>query len=186
MKDNEIVELFWSRDESAISAAADTYGNYCLTIAYNILGSREDAEECVNDTYLKAWNSIPPQRPTRLSTYLGKITRNLSIDRMRLLSAKKRGQGMVACTLSEFEACMPASVDIESTLDEIVLVTVLENFLRQLPRTQRNIFVGRYWYLYSIRDLATAYSMSESKIASLLFRLRNKLKLHLEKEGVSL
>ena len=186
MKDNEIIELYWNRDEAAITATADTYGNYCYSIAYNILCNNEDAEECVNDTWLNAWKSIPPQRPNRLSTYLGKITRNLSLNRYKLLTAQKRGKGQVEIALSELEGCVPAQTDVEQIADEMVLVNAIETFLHAQPRTERNIFIGRYWYLYQIRDLAGAYRMSESKIVSLLYRMRNKLKLHLEKEGVSL
>ncbi len=186
MKDNEIINLYWSRDEAAITATADTYGNYCYTIAYNILYNNEDAEECLNDTWLKAWKSIPPHRPNRLSTYLGKITRNLSLDRYKLLTAQKRGMGQVELALSELEGCVPAQTDMEQIVDEMVLVNAIENFLYAQPRTERNIFIGRYWYLYSIRDLAGAYRMSESKVMSLLHRMRSKLKLHLEKEGISL
>ena len=186
MKDNEIIELYWDRDEAAITATADTYGNYCYSIAYNILCNNEDAEECVNDTWLNAWKSIPPQRPNRLSTYLGKISRNLSLNRYKLFTAQKRGKGQVEIALSELEGCVPAQTDVEQITDEMVLVNAIETFLRAQPRTERNIFIGRYWYLYPIRDLAGAYRMSESKIVSLLYRMRNKLKLHLEKEGVSL
>lgn len=186
MKDNEIINLYWSRDETAITATADTYGNYCYTIAYNILCNNEDAEECVNDTWLNAWKSIPPHRPNRLSTYLGKITRNLSLDRYKLLTAQKRGMGQVELALSELEGCVPAQTDMEQIADEMVLVDAIETFLRSQPRTECNIFIGRYWYLYSIRDLAGAYRMSESKVMSLLHRMRSKLKLHLEKEGISL
>lgn len=186
MKDNEIIELYWNRDEAAITATADTYGNYCYSIAYNILCNNEDAEECVNDTWLYAWKSIPPQRPNRLSTYLGKITRNLSLNRYKLLTAQKRGKGQVEIALSELEGCVPAQTDMDQIADEMVLVSAIEDFLFAQPRTERNIFVGRYWYLYSIRDLAVAYHMSKSKVASLLYRMRMKLKLHLEKEGISL
>lgn len=186
MKDNEIIELYWNRDEAAITATADTYGNYCYSIAYNILCNNEDAEECVNDTWLNAWKSIPPQRPNRLSTYLGKITRNLSLNRYKLLTAQKRGKGQVEIALSELEGCVPAQTDMDQIADEMVLVSAIEAFLFAQPRTECNIFVGRYWYLYSIRDLAVAYHMSKSKVASLLYRMRMKLKLHLEKEGISL
>ena len=186
MKDNEIINLYWSRDEAPITATADTYGNYCYSIAYNILSNNEDAEECVNDTWLKAWKSIPPHRPNRLSTYLGKITRNLSLDRYKLMTAQKRGKGQVELALSELEGCVPVQTDMEQIADEMVLVDTIEAFLRSQPRTERNIFIGRYWYLYSIRDLAGAYRMSESKVMSLLHRMRSKLKLHLEKEGIAL
>ena len=186
MKDNEIIELYWNRNEAAITATADTYGNYCYSIAYNILYNNEDAEECVNDTWMNAWKSIPPNRPNRLSTYLGRITRNLSLNRYKLLTTQKRGKGQVALALAELEECVPSQTDMEQVTDEMVLVSVIETFLRAQPRTERNIFVGRYWYLYSIRDLATVYRMSESRVASLLYRMRMKLKLHLEKEGISL
>ena len=186
MKDNEIIDLYWKRDEAAIHATADTYGNYCYSIAYNILYNNEDAEECVNDTWMNAWKSIPPHRPNRLSTYLGKITRNLSLNRYKLLTTQKRGMGQVELALSELEECVPSQTDLDQITDEMVLVSAIEAFLFAQPRTERNIFIVRYWYLYSIRDLAVAYHMSESKVASLLYRMRMKLKLHLEKEGISL
>ena len=121
-----------------------------------------------------------------MSTYLGKITRNLSLNRYKLLTAQKRGNGQVELALSELEGCVPAQGDMEQVTDEMVLVSAIETFLRTQPRTARNIFVGRYWYLYPVRDLAAAYRMSESKVVSLLYRMRNKLKLHLEKEGIFL
>lgn len=185
MKDNEIIELYWNRNESAIAATAESYGNYCYSIAYHILQSQEDAQECVNDTYWKAWLSIPPQRPERLATYLGKITRNLSLDRLKRLNAQKRGKDQTELALCELENCIPSATDTEQIVDEIVLTNAINQFLRERPKTERNIFVGRYWHLYSIADLAQAYGMRESKVASLLFRMRNKLKTHLEKEGIS-
>lgn len=184
MKDAEIVELYWNRDEAAITATSERYGNYCYSIAYHILQCSEEAKECVNDTYWKAWLSIPPQRPSRLATYLGKITRNLSLDRLKRLNAQKRGNGQVKLALQELENCIPAATDLDQIADEIVLANAINQFLRAQSRTERNIFVGRYWHLYSIADLAQAYSMHESKVASLLFRMRQKLKHHLEKEGI--
>lgn len=186
MTDKEIIALYWSRDEAAIAATADTYGKYCHSIAYRILRNEEDADECVNDTWLNAWKSIPPQRPQQLSTYLGKITRNLSLNRHKLLTAQKRGMGQVTLALCELEECVPALTDLEQLTDEMVLINAIQVFLLAQPRTARNLFVGRYWYLYPIRELAAAYHMSESKVVSLLFRMRNKLKLHLEKEGIFL
>lgn len=186
MNDKEIIELYWKRDETAIAATADTYGNYCFRIAYNILHNHEDADECVNDTWLNAWKSMPPHKPNRLSTYLGKLTRNLSLNRYALRTAQKRGMGQVELALSELEACVPSRNGPEQIIDEMVLVNAVETFLHAQPRTARKIFVGRYWYLYPIRDLAGAYKMSESKVVSLLFRMRNNLKLHLEKEGIFL
>lgn len=185
MKDAEIVKLYWDRDEAAIAATAESYGNYCYSIAYHILQSPEDAQECVNDTYWKAWLSISPHRPNRLATYLGKITRNLSLDRLKRLNAQKRGSGQAELALRELEGCIPTAVDMERIVDEIVLTNAINQFLRQQPRTERNIFIGRYWHLYSIAELAEAYGMRQSKIASLLFRMRSKLKHYLEKEGIS-
>jgi RNA polymerase sigma-70 factor (ECF subfamily) len=184
MKDTEIIELYWNRDESAISATADVYGNYCYSIAYHILQCNEDAQECVNDTYWKAWQTIPPQRPSRLATYLGKITRNLSINRFKWLTAQKRGRGQMELVLKELENCIPTQGDMEQLENEIVLSDAINQFLQEQPQTDRDIFVGRYWHLYAISDLAQAYGMRESKVASLLLRMRKKLKYHLEKEGI--
>ena len=186
MKDAQIVELYWKRDEAAIAATAESYGNYCYSIAYRILQCHEDAQECVNDTYWKAWQSIPPQRPGRLATYLGKIVRNLSLDRHKRLNAQKRGNGRAELALGELEGCLPAASDMNRIVDEIVLTNAINQFLRQQSRTACYIFVGRYWHLYSIAELAQAYGMRESKVASLLFRMRQKLKCHLEKEGISI
>ena len=184
MKDTEIIELYWNRDESAISATADVYGNYCYSIAYHILQCNEDAQECVNDTYWKAWQTIPPQRPSRLATYLGKITRNLSINRFKWLTAQKRGRGQMELVLKELENCIPTQGDMEQLENEIVLSDAINQFLQEQPQPDRDIFVGRYWHLYAISDLAQAYGMRESKVASLLLRMRKKLKYHLEKEGI--
>lgn len=186
MKDSEIIELYWERNEAAITATAEKYGSYCHAISYNILHSNEDAEECVNDTWLRAWKSLPPQRPDRLATYLGKITRNLSFDRFRQYNAEKRGNGQAGLVLSELEDCVPAEADVEQSFDEILLAESINQFLYAQPERKRNIFIRRYWYLYPIRDIAKTYGMSESKTASLLFRMRNELKTHLEKEGILL
>ena len=184
MKDNEILDLYWNRDESAIKLTADTYGKYCYSVAYNILHNNEDAEECLNDTWVNAWNSIPPHRPNRLSTFLGKITRNIAINRYKQMNTQKRGEGQVDIALNELEGCLSSQMDVEQMADEMVLTEAIDRFLRMQPRTERNIFIGRYWHLYSITELAKVYNMSESKITSMLFRMRNKLKIHLEKEGV--
>lgn len=186
MKDNEIIDLYWERKEEAVSATADKYGNYCHSISYNILHSDEDAEECVNDTYLGTWKSIPPQRPDRLSTYLGKITRNLSLNRFKQYTAEKRGLGQTELVLSELEDCIPSETSVEQVVEEMVLVKSINQFLYAQPWQKRNIFVRRYWYLYPIREIAEAYGMSDSKVSSLLFRMRNELKIHLEKDGIVL
>ena len=186
MKDHEIIELYWARNQLAITATAEKYGSYCHIIAYNILHNNEDAEECSNDTYLGAWNSIPPQRPNRLSIYLGKITRNLALNRYKRYTAEKRGHGQVELVLSELEACIPANTSVEQAIEEKELAAAIDRFLYSRPEQNRRIFVRRYWHLYALRDIADAYGMSESKVTSLLFRMRNELRIFLEKEGIML
>ena len=182
MNDQEIIALYWAKQERAISATAEKYGSYCHTIAYNILYDYFDAEECVNDTYLGAWNSIPPQRPNRLTAFLGRITRNLALNRYKHNKAAKRGGGQVEIALSELENCIPDIKGVEQIVEEALLVSVINRFLYAQAKTKRNIFVLRYWYLYSIRDIAAMYGERESKVKAILFRMRNELKKILEKE----
>ena len=186
MEDHVIIQLYWDRDQQAIAESDRKYGSFCGTLARNILVSAQDAEECVNDTWLNAWRSIPPHRPERLSAYLGKITRNLALNRYKRLYTQKRGQGQVELALAELEDCIPAQTGIEQIADEMALTSAMEAFLRTQTRTERSIFIGRYWYLYSIQQLAAAYQMSESKMVSLLYRMRNRLKRYLEKEEIFL
>ena len=186
MNDQEIIALYWAKKENAISATAEKYGSYCHTIAYNILYDHFDAEECVNDTYLGAWNSIPPQRPNSLTAFLGKITRNLALNRYKLSKAAKRGGGQVEIALSELENCIPDSKDVEQIAEDALLVSVINRFLYAQAKTKRNIFILRYWFLYSIRDIADMYGEKENKIKALLFRMRNELKKNLEKEDIYL
>lgn len=186
MKDEEIIALYWARDERAIAASTARYGSYCHSISYNILHNLQDAQECVNDTWLAAWKSMPPHRPHRLSVYLGKITRNLSLNRVKHYAAEKRGLGQRELALSELEECIPSGGNVEQFIEEMSLAQSVNRFLYAQPRQKRNIFIRRYWYLCSIRDIAQAYDMSESKVASLLFRMRNELKSHLEKEDIKI
>ena len=186
MNDHEIIALFFERQENAISATAEKYGKYCHAIAYNILFNHLDAEECVNDTYLGAWNGIPPQKPSNLTAFLGKITRNLAINRYKYHSAVKRGSGQIEIVLSEIENCIPNIKGIEETLDEAHLVAVINRFLHAQNKTKRNVFVQRYWYMYPICEIATMHDMSESKVKSILYRMRIELKQNLEKEGIVL
>ena len=185
MDDNKIVELYWERREEAIKETALKYGRLCTHIAKNILLSCEDSEECVNDTYLRAWNSIPPNRPSVLKTFLGKITRNLSLDRYELLNAKKRNGGQMSLIFDEIQECIPSLDSTENIVEEIALTDILNRFLSSLSLEQRKIFMRRYWYLSPIKEIATEYGMSESKIKMSLFRSRNELKKLLEKEGIS-
>ncbi|MCC8099176.1 MAG: sigma-70 family RNA polymerase sigma factor [Clostridiales bacterium] len=184
MKDSEIVALYWAREERAITATAEKYGSYCHAISYNILHSKEDAEECVNDAYLGAWNSIPPHRPSRLSVYLGKLVRNLSLNRFQRYTAEKRGGGQTVLVLSELEDCIPAHTGVEDAVAERELAAAIDRFLLSQPRQKRNIFLRRYWYLSPIRDIARAYGISESKVTSLLHRMRKALRHYLEQEGI--
>lgn len=186
MTDKEIIALFWARNETAITATSDKYGGYCYTVSFNILYSAEDAEECVNDTYLGAWNAMPPHSPSRLSTYLGKITRNLSINRYNQYHAEKRGKGQADIVLSELNDCVPSATNVEEIVDEMALVDALNQFLHSLPKKKRIIFICRYWYLDPIKEIAKNIGMSESHVASILFRIRKDLKTHLEKEGIVL
>lgn len=186
MKDDEILNLYFERDEAAITATAEKYGKYCLRVSYNILGNKEDAEECVNNAYLNAWESIPPQRPNNLATYLGKITRNLSINRYNAYNTEKRGKGAMELALAELNECIPDKSSVEESIAESELTRIINEFLLSEPEHKRNIFIRRYWYVYSIKDIAASYNMSESKVATLLMRMRNELKAHLEKEDIKL
>lgn len=188
MNDQDIVALYWSRSERAIAESEQKYGQYCYTVAYNILHSREDAEECVNDTWLRAWESIPPQRPERLSTYLGKLCRNLSLNRYKQLHTEKRGMGQVTAALEELEQCVPSpSADVgQQVADELALTAAIERFLTAQPPRRRNIFIRRYFAMTPIREIAAHYGMRESRVTSLLFRMREQLKQELEKEGILL
>lgn len=186
MEDGQIIELFWNRSESAIVETAQKYGRYCHTIAFNILHSREDSEECVNDTYLNAWRTMPPHRPNRLSTFLGKITRNLSLKRWEGYNAEKRRAGQTALALDELSECIPSPGSVERTVDDLALAEVFDCFLAALPQEQRRIFMRRYWYLESIKEIAGVYGFSESKVKMSLLRSREALKHVLEKEGIEL
>jgi RNA polymerase sigma factor (sigma-70 family) len=186
MEDSKIIDLYWARNENAISETAKKYSRYCHLISFNILHNTEDAEECVNDTYLNAWNAIPPKRPNCLATFLGKITRNLSLDKFKKHSAQKRGHGQMDLALSELDEVLPSATGVEQAIDEKELVKLLDEFLGGLPQQKRIMFVQRYWYLMPIKAIAEQLSMSESKVKSALFRIRNELKAHFEKEGVVL
>lgn len=186
MDDQQIVDLYWNRSENAISETSKKYGNYCHYIAYHILHSREDSEECVNDTYLKAWNSMPPKRPEKLSAFLGKITRNLSLHRYEQYNALKRGAGQVPLALEELNDCIPSQNNVEPVVDDIVLTEILNRFLGSLPPETRKFFVQRYWYLMSIKEIASDCQVTESKVKVTLFRTRNELKEVLAKGGIVL
>ena len=186
MEDKNIIQLFFERSETAITETATKYGKLCHTIAYNILYNEEDSEECVNDTYMKAWEVIPPQIPDKLAAFLGKITRNLAISRYRHNSSKKRGGGQMALALEELEECIPDKNSTEQAISDKLFLERMNAFLEQLPAEKRKVFMQRYWYLRPISEIAEEFSMSESKVKMMLHRTRNTLKEVLEKEGIIL
>lgn len=183
MEDERIVDLYWARSESAIAETTVKYGGYCYTIAYNILYDREDADESVNDTWLRAWNSMPPHRPAILATFLGKITRRLSLNRWRDRNALKRGGGEMPLVLEELENCIPSGSSVEQELEMKELTRLIDNFLDELSETERNVFVRRYWNLDPIKQISDAFGFSESKTKTMLWRTREKLAVRLAKEG---
>lgn len=183
MDDKGIIDLYFDRSEKAISETAVKYGKYCFRIAFNILTDKEDSEESVNDTWLAAWNNIPPRVPAILSTFLGKITRNISLNRWKSRRAYKRGGGEVVIALDELDECISTGESAEESFERKELLRSVNRFLAGLPETERNIFVCRYWYLDSIQHIAEHFGFSESKVTSMLHRTRGKLRKHLEKEG---
>ena len=182
MNDCEIVELYFERSENAIEETAKKYGKYLTKIAYNILYNELDTEESVNDTYLAAWNSIPPHKPSVLSTFLSKLTRRISIDRLRTKGRKKRGASEYVLSLDELSECVSESSP-EKDVDTKQLSACISDFLRTLPTETRVAFVSRYYYLSSTRDVAKMLGMGEGKLKSLLHRTRRALREHLIKEG---
>lgn len=182
MDDKGIVELYFTRSENAIKETAAKYGGYCYTISYNILSSREDAQECVNDTYLAAWNSIPPQRPAVLLAFLGKISRYISLDRWKSRSRAKRGGGELPLCLEELEECVSGQESIEDSTIRKELLGAVNRFLGQLPDTERRVFLCRYWYMVSVADISKRFGFSQSKVTSMLHRTRGKLNAYLQKE----
>ena len=183
MEDSRIIDLYWARSEEAVAQTARKYGGYCRRIARNILFNPEDTDECVNDTYLRAWDTIPPQRPKVLQTFLARITRNLSLDRWRRNHARKRDSGGFLA-LEELEECVPGSDGNMS--EDIAIRDALNGFLGSLKPEHRKIFLRRYWYLSPVKEIAEDYSISESKVKMILLRTREKLIVHLEREGIGL
>lgn len=183
MDDRKIIELFWSRSEKAISETDAKYGKYCFSIAYNILANEQDAEESVSDTYWAAWNQIPPKRPQWLSVFLGKITRNISINRYKTRTAHKRGSGEIALALEELEECVSGSCDLQQEVERKELEAKIRCFLQTLSETNRIIFLKRYWALESIPQIAEEMCISLPKVKSCLHRTRVKLGHYLQEEG---
>ena len=185
MSDAEIVDLYWQRNELAIHQTATRYGALCLQVAQNILGNLHDAEECVNDTYLRTWNAIPPERPQKLGAFVGKITRHLALDKYKAAHAAKRQADTFALSLDELGDAFP-SKDFHAEEDARAIGDAINSFLRKETETSRKIFVCRYFFGDSIEDICSRFHVSEAKVKSSLFRSRNRLRTHLEKEGIYL
>ena len=184
MEDSKIIELYWQRNENAIRQTEIKYGRYCHSIAYNILCSNQDAEECVNDTYVSAWESIPPTRPNRFSAFIGRITRNIALDRYDAAKAKKRDGGVLE-PLDELAECIP-DPQSEDTSDNSVLAEAINGFLAGLSKRKRIIFMRRYWYCCSIKDIAMDMRMSEINVKVTLMRIRNEFREYLTGKGINI
>lgn len=185
MDDSKIVKLFLERNEDAIAESEKKYGKYLMYIANNILHSQSDSEECVNDTYARAWGCIPPKRPTRLGAFLGKIARNISLDRYNKHHAQKRGGQEIDLAFEELEGVISSSEGTE-IVDELHLKSAINSFLEGLDKEKRIIFLQRYWYFASIKDIAKNRDLSEGNVKVILSRLREKLKKHLEERGIKI
>lgn len=183
MEDTGIIKLFFDRDEQAIRETDRKYGGFCYSIAYQILANREDSEESVSDTWFSAWNSIPPKSPNPLAPFLGRLVRNISIDRWRKNGALKRGGGEMPLALEELQECMAGEESAESRLEQKELICSVREFVSGLSDTERRVFVCRYWYLDPTPDIAARFGFTENKVGMMLHRIRGKLRKHLMKEG---
>lgn len=185
MEDSAIIDLYWSRDQRAIEETAGKYGSFLHALAWNILRSHGDTEECVNDTYLRAWNAIPPARPAAFRAWLGRIARNLSLDRWKAERTQRRGGG-AEVLLGELEECVPAPRGMEQQLEDREIAALISAFLRRLPAESRRVFLRRYWYGQELAEIAAEQGCGVGKVKSSLFRTRKALRAHLEEEGIAL
>ena len=182
MKDHDIIDLYFARDERALSESSEKYGNYCRSIAQNILHNLQDAEECVNDTWLQAWVSIPPARPERLGQYLGGITRHLSLDKYRQRGKAANG-GEVTVALDEIGEIVASDVSVADQAEQREMLVAIDRFLWALPERECNIFIRRYYHMDAIKQIAKRYGLTEANVKKILSRTREKLRAYLEKEG---
>lgn len=183
MDDIKIIDLYWERNEDAIKETSVKYGRLCSCIAKNILSSKEDSEECVNDTYLAVWNAIPVQRPNRFSVFVSRITRNLALKKYEYLSAAKRNPGAIT-SFEELEDCISGTNRVESEMEKKHIEGVINHFLWQQGEEKRNVFIRRYWYYDSIESICKSTGFSQSKVKSMLYEMRRKLRKYLESEGI--
>ncbi len=186
MNDNDIIELYFARSEDAVAETDKKYGSACRNTAYNILGNREDSEECTNDTYLKVWNVIPPERPVKFCAFIMRIVRNLAIDMCKKRGRLKNGCGYQTVDFDEISEFLPSPNTVESTVSRQELLKSIEKFLFRLPKNKRVMFVRRYFYCSTYSEIASALHMTESAVTSALRRTREKLREHLEKEGIEI
>lgn len=186
MEDQQIIDLYWQRNEDAIGRTEEKYGHYLSKIAYNILSDREDSQESVNDTYLAAWNSMPPHRPSLLPAYLAQLTRRISIDRFRYRTRDKRQGSEYALSLSELDGCISAGDSTQEQVDAKLLADAIAAYLRLQSRQSRTVFLARYYFLDSIRDISASTGLSQGAVKSLLYRTRMGLRDYLRKEGFAL
>lgn len=184
MEDKDIIDLYWQRSDRAIRESESKYGSYCRAVAKRILHNEEDAEECVSDTWLHAWNAMPTDRPERLSLYLGRLCRWLSLNRLRDSARLRRGGGETTLALEELDTVLADRADTEKEVETKEIVNIIKNYVNQLDEPERSIFLCRYWYMASIQEIASRCGFGESKVKSILARSRKKLRLHLEKEGL--
>ena len=186
MLDEQIIDMYWARSEDAITETENKYGSLCYSVAYKILENLEDSKECVNDTYLKAWNSMPVQRPDRLSAFLAKITRNLALTRYEYYTAAKRGGTQTELVLDELADCISGGDTTDSVVDEMYIADILNSFLKSIGEKSRNIFVSRYFHMFSVKEISERYGLKESYVKVSLHRSREILRDILKREGVCL
>ena len=186
MEDKEIIKLYLDRNEKAIAATSEKYGSYCETISVNILKNDDDAEECVNDTYMKTWNAIPPQIPVIFSAFLGKIVRNISFNKYRHNNSQKRGGSEMPLILDELGEIVSGKESVEDEIDHKELLRAINGFLNSLPEHKRGIFIRRYWYSDKVSDIAQRYGRSENSVSVELNRVRKNLREYLLKRGFEL
>ncbi len=184
MNDREIVNLYWQRSEQAITETEQKYGRYCHIIAYNILENSEDSKECVNDTWMSAWNAMPDKRPERLGPFLARITRNIALTKIVRRTAKKRGGGEAELALEELDECLPSGYDLEKEIEDRELSRIIDAFVGNLPEEEQLVFVSRYWLVTTEREIAEKLGMSRSGVSAMLKRTRSKLKTYLMMEGL--
>lgn len=185
IRDTDIIDHYWQRDQRAISESDEKYGAYCRAVAMNIVGDERDGEECVSDTWLAAWNTMPPKRPARLPAYFAAICRNSALNIIRREGQAKRGRGELAAALEELGECVAGSEDVQQEVERRELVRAIDGFLARLDGTERRVFVSRYWHMAAVDDIARAAGFSHAKVTSMLHRTRRKLAAYLREEGLA-